>query len=153
MEMYLEKYPGFLSYISRDFLNKIAETAGNCGAGWRTVTIAPNGNIRPCVLADEKFIVIGNIKKNTITEIMKNPVVECLRNLEWPKDEMCGNCKNKLFCKNCSIRGFVTNEERLGQGLNVCKWAEKYNISKYVNLEPNEDELVKNCLFVKCSSN
>ncbi len=149
--MYEKKYPGFLNVYSQELLEKISKKEGNCGAGWRTIVISSSGNIRPCVMGDEKYIVMGNILKDGIKRIVDSGKTMLLRNLKWPEKENCGSCKNSGFCNKCPLRAYISNEERIRQKLELCQWAKDNRIIEYINLTPMDEPQSSGCLYNICN--
>ena len=149
---YSELYPQFLNVFGKDVMQKIIDSERNCGSGWRTVCISSSGVVRPCVIMDEDYIKLGNLKTEKIYDIMKKPIVQKLHDLKWPLVEDCGHCQNKEFCMFCPYRAFITNNERLSQGLDLCKWAKNNGIEEFVDFNPDNVGKIDYCLFKnKCS--
>ncbi|MEM2915589.1 MAG: SPASM domain-containing protein, partial [Candidatus Bathyarchaeia archaeon] len=107
---------------------------GNCGAGYRSCVLGPTGNVRFCLLLPEEYLIIGNLAKNSIEEVFRNSLVECLSNISSPNRELCGECPHLYFCLPCTSRGIYKYEE-IGHN---CKWAEVNEIDKLVTL-PKKD--------------
>lgn len=149
---YSEQYPQFLNVFGKDAMQKIIDSEPNCGSGWRTICISSSGVVRPCVIMDEDYITIGNLKQEKIYDIMKKTVVQKLHDLKWPLADECGECPNKEFCMFCPYRAFITNNERMSQGLGLCKWAKKNGIEEFINFNPDNAGKIDHCLFKnKCS--
>lgn len=70
-----------------------------CGAGRIQIAINPNGDILPCILLGDNF-VIGNISENrSITEILENSELnKKVRNATVDFFNKCKNCFWKSFC-------------------------------------------------------
>lgn len=132
---YAERYPQFMIWYTEEELDMMRKTLSNCGAGWKTVTVGPDGEIRPCVMMEEGIIAQGNIKKQSIEDIMKNTFKFDFDTLRMPDKEDCGDCFNGPYCRYCYYRAILTNRERVNQGMDICEWAKKYNIEKFVKFE------------------
>lgn len=80
----------------------IAKYLGGCGAGRTYVSIQPNGDITPCVYMPE--FKMGNIRKESIKEIIdKSPLWELMND----RDKRWGHCKVcafKYHCGGCRAR-------------------------------------------------
>ncbi|MBL4614264.1 MAG: SPASM domain-containing protein [Magnetovibrio sp.] len=50
----------FLCLADEDFLQR-AQDEGNCGAGWRSLVLGPDGEVRPCVMVESKAMSLGNV--------------------------------------------------------------------------------------------
>lgn len=148
--LYEKKYPGFLNVYSQELLEKVSQKEGNCGAGWRTIVISSAGNVRPCVMGDEKYMIMGNILRDGIKGIVASGKTTLMRKLKWPEKENCGSCRNAGFCNKCPLRAYISNEERMQQNLELCQWAKDNKIDKYINLNPVEEQSC-GCLFNACS--
>ncbi|MFO3693554.1 radical SAM protein [Staphylococcus felis] len=85
--------------------------ANNCGAGWRSIVMDPNGNIRPCALFPKEF-VIGNLKEQTYEEVFSSEIVNRLYLLQSPqKSSFCSDkCGFKDYCAGCYLKGLNTNK-------------------------------------------
>lgn len=97
----------------RDFTGYYLELEGqqleelhkrNCGAGWRTMAISPKGNIKPCVMADEDAVMLGNIFTENLYDIFARNFAQYFCRLSTPQEEICGNCKHLYFCQFCVVR-------------------------------------------------
>lgn len=150
---FADQFPGFTNRFTEEQVVQMKRTQINCGAGWRTFTIGPNGVIRPCVLMEEGYLTLGNIKEMSIPDIMKTDVVKALYNLPWPLENTCGGCPNESFCKFCAYRAFITNTERVKQGVGLCKWAEMNDVGRFVNINNGDADASGNCLLKTCSVN
>ncbi len=70
-----------------------------CSAGIEWVGIDPLGNVSPCPLLLYTGLVIGNIRENKLSEIMKtSPVIKALEdgyeNGKCSKRKICGGCRS-----------------------------------------------------------
>jgi len=75
-----------------------------CGAGIRYGTILYDGTVFPCMLLP---IPLGNVKKQSFTEIWKNsPVLNTLRDSSNLKGK-CAKCKFKEICRGARCRAYV----------------------------------------------
>lgn len=146
-------YPGFLNVYTKEQMDEISKHDGNCGAGWKTVVVSSKGNVRPCVMGDEKYIVLGNILKDGIKGIVEDGKTLLFKNLKWPIKEECGTCQNSGFCNKCPLRAFVSNEERARQGIELCAWAQKNDIAEFINLEGDEQANASGCMYNLCKEN
>lgn len=123
-----EKYKGFLHVISAD-AKKQLET-GNCGIVHRTVTVGPDGEIRPCAMFDIG-LRIGNIYQQTFEEIFHSPLGKVFSHMRGPSKEICGDCKKFNICSGCILRGVKTGLKEPG-----CKWLKSVNVLKYIGMTP-----------------
>uniref|UniRef100_A0A7C5V153 Radical SAM protein n=1 Tax=Caldicellulosiruptor owensensis TaxID=55205 RepID=A0A7C5V153_9FIRM len=101
----------------------------NCGAGWKSIVVDPQFNVRPCVMADSSKDIIGSIKlSDTISFFEKQKeIINWWANLKSPRKEICGECRFLNFCIPCPFRvrrllesGFISREK--------CVWNNKYKI-------------------------
>lgn len=143
---YSTKYPGFVAWLDEQPTSKMSNILKNCGAGWKTLTIGPNGDIRPCVLIEEGLLNMGNIKKQSIYDIMNNDIVNYYQNVNLPNEETCGSCFNLFFCKSCFYRGVITNVERIEQGVEICEWGKLNNIETILEIMNKKNS----CLNKRC---
>jgi radical SAM protein with 4Fe4S-binding SPASM domain len=116
-----KKYPNFI--LER------AEPKTNCGALTTQSSITVNGNLKLCNMDSGKYfdLKLGNVLQESIKTIYdKNrDFLTALSILQAPnKDsEDCFNCKEKLFCSYCILRGFIGSKRVGGE----CKWYKKIN--------------------------
>jgi MoaA/NifB/PqqE/SkfB family radical SAM enzyme len=125
-----ERNKDFIHFTS-DETKKALET-GNCGIVHRSITIGPDGEVRPCVMFDSGFR-LGNIHKQSFTEIFGGKWGEIFHELPCPKESICGSCKNIGYCKNCVLRGM-----KMGMEMPECTWLKKTGIAKYLQTKPAE---------------
>ncbi len=75
----------------------IVEGQGDCGR--KTVSIYPDGTVRPCQFID--YIIVGDLKRESLASILSTenprlkPFLEPWRNLKGP---MCSGCPFKRVC-------------------------------------------------------
>lgn len=117
-EELIQKYRDFVGVLDDEKL-KAAEYFGNCGLGWRSVTIAPDGKVRACpFLEPVKNFIIGDIKKWLPNKVFKNKALFLYRKLKAPGPEICDDCKDLLFCKGCIVRGLKMARKKGSK----CRW-------------------------------
>ncbi|UXR76160.1 MULTISPECIES: SPASM domain-containing protein [unclassified Staphylococcus] len=102
----------------------------NCGAGWRSIVMDPNGNIRPCALFPKEF-VIGNLKKQSYEEVFSSEIVNHLYSLQSPqKSSFCSDeCSFKEYCAGCYLKGLNTNKS---SRKNHCGWIKGETLGELV---------------------
>lgn len=123
-----EKYSGFLHVISKDARKQLE--IGNCGIVHRTVTVGPDGEMRPCAMFDSG-LKIGNIYKQSFEEIFHSPLGGIFSRMHGPKREICGDCKKFNICNGCILRGLKTGLKQAD-----CKWLKSVDILKYIIRQP-----------------
>lgn len=123
-----EKYKGFLHTISSE-AKKQLET-GNCGIVHRTVTVGPDGEMRPCAMFDSG-LRIGNIYKQSFEEIFHSPLGGAFSRMQGPKKEICGDCKKLNVCNGCILRGLKTGLKEAD-----CKWLKSVDVLRYITGQP-----------------
>jgi len=114
-----QKYKNFLSLIEGDrFNNK------NCGAVASHSVISSNGDIKVCTMdsMDHFNINVGNVFEKGIKNIYEDNTeyINSFFNLQSPQADSieCANCKHKLFCSACIVRG-LTKAQEMGSD---CLW-------------------------------
>ena len=126
-----KKYPDFFPVLSREYLEKLREK-GNCGAGYNSVVMSPQGKVRPCVLLPEEYVVIGDLSTQSVHEVFRSPVTNWFSTLRAPDEKMCNGCDYRYFCQSCFARGILVQQD-LDE---PCTWYRRNEISRWINLPP-----------------
>lgn len=113
------KYPGRLNMLDETTIRRQSD---NCGVGYRTITIAPDGAIRPCVttLNTEQLPTLGNLHRDPYDTIFSSSVVNALATLIAPNPDTCQSCTYESYCRHCIAHGLET---KIGHR---CAWKERY---------------------------
>ena len=95
---YLKRYP---------FRKKksFTPTGYNCGLILKHTAVDPSGNLRPCALFPLSF-VIGSLYSNLFKKDFRK-----LYTLQAPNKEICGDCKNYLYCVGCIYKGLCNTNK------------------------------------------
>jgi radical SAM protein with 4Fe4S-binding SPASM domain len=95
-------------------LLRLVEAQGDCGR--KTISIYPDGTVRPCQFID--YYVIGDLKRQSLREILSldnprlKPFLEPYKRLRGPK---CGSCPFRRICGGGSRnRALVVNGDFWG---------------------------------------
>jgi len=80
----------------------VAKYLGGCGAGRTYVCIEPDGNVTPCVYMPDR--VMGNLRRQTIKEIIADNALWELLNDREHRSGHCGQCAFKHYCGGCRAR-------------------------------------------------
>ncbi len=124
------KYKDYIQLLQEDTMEKL-NSPGSCGAGYRSVAMAPNGEIRPCVTFDENYGIMGSLKDSSIDEVFSNQTIKLMSELKAPTYEVCKECKWTFFCMYCSLRGLMASDwvEECNWSLqpDVINWKESLN--------------------------
>ncbi|MCK5133733.1 MAG: radical SAM protein [Candidatus Sabulitectum sp.] len=115
-----QRYEGFIFEEIESKFNMANE--GNCGVGSRSISIAPNGNVKMCQMSDESIYFFGNIFDNSCRELFEQSS-QSLALVEAPSDETCGNCVNSGYCRGCINRGVIKAKEISPEN---CSWIQQY---------------------------
>ncbi|OGR65884.1 MAG: hypothetical protein A2X31_00860 [Elusimicrobia bacterium GWB2_63_22] len=129
-ELYIrDKYKDFLNMLTPEQMKSVKST--NCGIIHRTVTVGPEGEVRPCAMFSGDVIELGNIMNKSFKELFKSGIGNVFAAMPAPKEEICGDCKYLRYCANCILRGIKKGSKTPG-----CKWVEKTGVMKYVKGSP-----------------
>jgi len=113
-----KKYKDFVAVLEGDKLESI-DYFGNCGLGWRSITLSPDGRVRACpFLRPSKDFVLGDIKRQLPLTVFQNKKIFLYRSLKAPDFEICGDCKYLVFCKGCVVRGLQMVKDKKVK----CNW-------------------------------
>ncbi|KYK24463.1 hypothetical protein AYK24_06150 [Thermoplasmatales archaeon SG8-52-4] len=86
-------------YYSKIIHNPMVFPWNGCQAGISTIGIQSNGDIKGCLSLPSEFIE-GNIRKNTIKELWKNPSF-CSYNRDFKISDLKNNCIGCKYGKKC----------------------------------------------------
>ncbi|NPA90847.1 MAG: radical SAM protein [Chloroflexi bacterium] len=114
------KHPHFVFQLE-EFSHQTSQ--GNCGAGSRTVSITPYGDIKICQMSSTDILHYGNVFEHDMSQIFGKPVVSYIAQVTPPGPDVCGDCEYLGFCINCIHRGITKGREI---GVDKCKWLSKH---------------------------
>jgi radical SAM protein with 4Fe4S-binding SPASM domain len=118
-----KNYPNFVFKINHNLLQE----SQNCGAGWRSIVIGPSGDLRPCVVMDEKQFTMDNIYQKSINDIFNKNRYLFFKNIQKPDTNICNEkCPDMGFCLGCFYKAMLINIERKQQGISPCSWAKRF---------------------------
>ena len=100
----------------------------NCGAGMNSLTIRSNGSVTLCSPFPDE-ISLGNIRKDSITEIWSNSELLCkIRHIDASESEMCRECRHIKVCQGGCMAHNYRRTGKLGCGDPYeCAYFEVYN--------------------------
>lgn len=124
-----EENKDIMHFLTVQQVNELKAT--NCGLIHRSVTLGPDGEIRPCIMFGGDVIRIGNINTQSYKEIFEGGIGKAFAGMHGPKAEVCGDCEHLLYCGNCVLRGI-----KKGMELGGCRWLEKTGALKYIKDAP-----------------
>ncbi|MHC1564999.1 MAG: radical SAM protein [Candidatus Syntropharchaeales archaeon] len=84
--------------------------APGCRAGIELLSIKPNGDVVPCPLLPVK---IGNVRDQTLKDIMNSGVIESLRSRNVKG--RCARCAHRDLCGGCRVRAYLASGDYLGE--------------------------------------
>jgi radical SAM protein with 4Fe4S-binding SPASM domain len=128
-----KEHGSFFNFLKPDVFHATFPNLRNCGAGYRAVALGPTGEVRPCPLLPEQYLVMGDLTKQSVSQVFSNPIVSKLYELEWPSEEVCGECKYTLYCRYCHTRGIVTQAELESP----CEWIRANELEERVSVAAN----------------
>lgn len=70
----------------------------NCGAGFRTLSVAADGTVYPCHMLQRREFAMGNAFTGTVTEALASDVSRMFRDLDVSTYEDCGECRYMRIC-------------------------------------------------------
>ncbi|HAJ32179.1 MAG TPA: hypothetical protein DCK79_02225 [Candidatus Atribacteria bacterium] len=88
-------------------IDKVKEQ-GNCGAGYISINILPNGDVTPCTVFN---YVIGNLVQDEIEDIFASKKTFVFKNLKSPTKSLCGDCEVYDTCANCHGMAYQAGKE------------------------------------------
>lgn len=108
---------------SRGF--KIANAIPSCGAGWTMLSFQSNGNVLPCNMMGNEWI-LGNYKKDSSLSFLsfKSPMYTFFSNINLTAEDgnrkECACCSYNDFCGKCINKIFIANRKRINNGEDLC---------------------------------
>lgn len=70
----------------------------NCGAGFKSVSVAADGTVYPCHMLHRSNLAMGNVFKGTITAALESDVSNMFRALDAARFDDCGSCQYLRIC-------------------------------------------------------
>ncbi|AMA74151.1 radical SAM additional 4Fe4S-binding SPASM domain-containing protein [Aneurinibacillus thermoaerophilus] len=124
----IQKHKDFIALLTDDQM-RLSKARTNCGAGWRSITINPFGDVRPCVLFPQGVMDLGNVFHQPFEDIFRSERALQLFRMTAPvKSETCNpNCKNKNYCNGCVLRAIEANSHYK----KPCGWIEENGLASY----------------------
>lgn len=97
----------------------LAASQNHCGAGARTITITPSGDIKICQMSSADLLSFGNIFSDKPEILFGKEAAKRLSCVIPPNNESCVSCNNIAFCFSCINRGLIM-ANRIGS--DGCNW-------------------------------
>jgi len=120
-------YGGFLTELSEENKSDIEGEAG-CGAGYRSFTMDPWGNVRPCATYGTEELVFGNLLNQSPEQVFSHPAIFAMSDLKTPSHMFCSECDQFYFCRYCSLRGIHRSKN-----VSSCNWKKQ---KAFEDIEP-----------------
>lgn len=92
-----------------------------CGAGTKTIAVAPNGDVRPCVLF-EKNESFGNIFRESPEKVLSEGNLGYFVELEGPYSMGCEGCASFSYCNGCIRRMLKMSRQNPNCSLRKLAW-------------------------------
>jgi radical SAM protein with 4Fe4S-binding SPASM domain len=92
----------------------------NCGAGYRSLKISPEGTIHPCPMID---YVLGDLRNGTFSELIKGNTKNFPGAIP-PSEQICVKCPNLIHCRGCLAEGLLYSGT-----VDKCAWKEHQAVS------------------------
>jgi len=123
----------FIRLVDEGLVNKAAED-GNCGAGWRSLVLGPDGDVRPCVMVEPRAMAFGNLLQQDYVSFLKSFNGTFFRGLNAPGPSTCSDCSNAQYCYGCFARTLRANELMIEEsGKLWCQWRSRTGFDDFVN--------------------
>ena len=133
-----------LASTREEFLEYLAMLQGQGDCGRKTVSIYPNGDVKPCQFID--WVVLGNVRRQSLREILRRdnpklkPFLEIHKNL---RGEKCSRCPFRYICGGGSrSRARVVTGDEWGDDpacfIDPIKIAEKWGLDPRKPILPED---------------
>ncbi|ACM23441.1 hypothetical protein ACMTAS_1352 [Thermotoga neapolitana DSM 4359] len=104
-----------INVYGKDFITTLESrpNAINCGAGWNSLTISPNFDVKICQMASvyiENLRRYGYSYRNFLIE--NSDLLQTISETPAPNDKICKNCNDLWFCHGCITRGMQKASEK-----------------------------------------
>ncbi|MDD5371361.1 MAG: radical SAM protein [Anaerolineaceae bacterium] len=77
-----QEYKSFIGAREHDQIVEEHKNEINCGMGYKAAVLGPTGRVRPCLLLPESALTIGDLTKESVSDVFSNPVVIFLNQLK-----------------------------------------------------------------------
>jgi radical SAM protein with 4Fe4S-binding SPASM domain len=136
--IYINKY---FNDNMKEFLFPTGVPEKQCAASGKILSVYPDGNVYSCFLLNKDPYCLGNIKKESLQEIIINN--RCKNETEFYKS--CFDKDRKEICRDCEVRYFCEgNCSGISSNKNVmCEFNKKY-FSFYMWYYSESNSLEKN---------
>lgn len=103
----------------------------NCGAGWQTIAVTPNGDVEICAPAKIK---IGNIFSQDYKDIFSSKLVQKLSKVDFKegREKFCLYCEDVSDCAMCYSKMLMVNEHRIASGRELCPMIKTYGLEELI---------------------
>lgn len=114
---------------------RIANAIPSCGAGWAMLSFQANGNVQPCNMMGNEWI-LGNFKEDPHLSFLSysNSLYTAFATINLSAENgnrnECRHCEHNDFCGKCINKIFMANKKRLSQGKDLCPILLRTNIPK-----------------------
>lgn len=128
-EQELREYINIMNDLSLEFGDFIfhleespftmAASQNHCGAGARSITITPSGEVKICQMSSADLLSFGNIFYDHPETLFGKESANRLSVVQPPNYDSCASCNNISFCFSCINRGLMMAKKL---GSKECKW-------------------------------
>ncbi len=95
--------------------------AMRCSAGFATLTVAPNGEVIPCV---QLRVSLGNVERNSLRRIWHHsPVQYYIKSLTDVPSTDCADCELEGYCVRCPGLAQIETGSIWSRSPNACRYA------------------------------
>ncbi len=118
----IEEWLKLSEHNTKDEEIRPALIKNNCGLPLRHLTIAPNGEVRPCAVFPIEYS-LGNIFEQK-ENFYKLKSVQSLARFKCPNEEICDSCAYYKYCEGCIRAGLQGSNCAYKQYLKECGFYE-----------------------------
>lgn len=114
-------------------MNNDVKNAHNCGASKNSITVSPQGKLRPCNLFPQDFVIGDVLEDGLWMSAVTSDDVKRVQKIPSPSVEHGCNpkCPNRSYCTGCYLKGLNSNAGK--PDAEMCSWVRTNKLQPFVH--------------------